>query len=129
MTITELFTQVAHFSKGRRLRDDGDPGLEIPLPGDRRQVIRGRVELVHGERVGVFSTRVGPALPSMNFQVFLAINGRLRHSRIAIEEDELVLLAFFDPDTISILHCTPMLQEMAAIADLLEQELFIEDRG
>ncbi len=128
MTIHEMLQQVALFSSGAYRRSGDVSSIEIPLPAGRRQIILGRVGKVRGEAVGILSTKVGRRHPGMNIARLLSINAALRHSRIAmVEEDAIVLVGYFQLDETSIRECAPMLQEMAAVADDLERTEFGED--
>lgn len=120
--------QVALLSSGVYRREKGVSRIEIRTPGNRTQTLYGSIQRIGTENVGVLYTAVGKLTPEMNPVALLEMNSSLRHTRVTLMNgSDIVLLAMFDLVRTSINECAPMLQELAAVADDLEQEWFSLD--
>ena len=127
MTIREMLQQVALFSDGKFVRENGKDSLLVPLPGGRKQIIYSREDHHRDEPVGILYTYVGEMDGTTGAREFLELNRLLRYSRIALEGSRIMLIATFSLRYTSINECAPILQELAAIADELERQYFGED--
>lgn len=128
MTVHEMLSQVALLAGSEYHRQGGMSTITISLPGGRHQKIFGREDVMHGEPIGLLYTVVGDLDENIDMADLLRMNARLRFARIALlEPGKLVLLAPFDRMKTSVKECAPMLQEIAAVADELEQQYFTED--
>ena len=127
MTIREMLQQVALFSDGKYVRKNGRHSLEVPLPGGRKQIIYSKENQYRGEAFGELYTYIGTMDHDVIALDLLALNRHLRYSRIALEGDKIILVATFSLQHTSIKECAPILQELAAIADELELQMFGED--
>ena len=128
MTIHYMMQQVALLSTGVYKREKDVSRIEIRTPGNRTQTLYGRVQRIGVEEVGVLYTSVGTLLPEMDIVGLLGMNASLRHARVTLlNRSEIVLLVMFDLLRTSINECAPMLQELAAVADDLEQRWFSQD--
>jgi hypothetical protein len=125
MTIHDMMQQVALLSSGVYHRDKSVSRIEIRTPGNRMQVLYGHVQRIGGENVGVLYTKVGTLADDIDPVDLLSMNVSLRHTRVAVlERHDIILIAMFDLVRTSINECAPMLQELAAVADNLEQQWF-----
>jgi hypothetical protein len=125
MTIHEMLHQVSLSSGGKFSRTGDVSALEIRLPGDRKQVIFGKVEQYRGTPLGVLYTYIGELTDNMNPVRFLELNSRIRYSRIGVENGkDIILISTFNLMNTSINECAPLLQELAAVADKLENAYF-----
>ncbi len=128
MTIHYMMQQVALLSSSVYRRERDVSRIEIRTPGNRTQVMYGHVQRVGEENVGVLYTIVGTLNADVDMTRLLALNASLRHTRVALlKNSQIVLLALFDIVRTSINECAPMLQELAAVADDLEQQWFSLD--
>jgi hypothetical protein len=125
MTIHYMMQQVALLSSGVYRREQDVSRIEIRTPGNRTQALYGRVQRIGKEDVGVLYTSVGKLAPDMDAAALLEMNASLRYARVTLlNRSEIVLLVMFDLVRTSINECAPMLQELAAVADDLEELWF-----
>ncbi|HOJ04374.1 MAG TPA: hypothetical protein PK916_10275 [Bacteroidota bacterium] len=130
MTIHDMMQQVALLSYGTYKRDGDVSRIEIRTPGDRTQVLYGRVQRMADEDVGVLYTFVGRINEDIDARALLELNAALRHARVALlHGEDIFLLALFDLVRTSINECAPILQELAAVADDLEHRWYSVDNG
>jgi hypothetical protein len=127
MTIREMLIQVALFSDGKYVRTNGKHSIEVPLPGGRKQIIFSKEIRFRNEAFGELYTYVGTLQSEAKAVELLALNRYLRYSHIALEGDRIILVATFSLQDTSINECAPILQELAAIADELELQMFGDD--
>jgi hypothetical protein len=128
MTVHDMMQQVALLSDGVYARDGDVSRIEIHTPGNRTQLLYGRVQSIGDEDAGLLYTVVGRLKEDMDPRDLLRLNVTLRHARLALLEDShIVLMATFDLLRTSINECAPILQELAAVADDLEQRYFALD--
>lgn len=128
MTIHEMMQQVALLSGGAYRRQGGTSAVDIPLPGGRKQTLYACLEYFETIPVGLFYAKVGPAGSRIDPMQLLALNTRLRYSRVAIMEGEtLALQAMVELERTSVKECAPVLQEIGAVADELERLYYGED--
>lgn len=128
MTIHEMMQQVALLSTGHYERR-GDIGtIEIPTPGNRRQIIFGKMDKMGEDVVAVLYTTVGSGSENPDMRYLLQLNTALRHCRTALLEDgSIVLIAMFDLFSTGVNDCARVIQELAAVADDLEKRWFQSD--
>ena len=124
MTIREMLQQVALFSDGKYVRANGKHSIEVPLPGGRKQIIYSKEIRFRNESFGELYTYIGTMDREVKALELLALNKYLRYSRIAMEGERIMLVATFSLQHTSINECAPILQELAAIADELELQMF-----
>jgi hypothetical protein len=122
-----MMTQVALLARGGYSRQGDRSSITIALPGGRRQTIFGRAEQRGDEAVGMLYTGVGPVTFEVDMRHLLEANAGLRHSRVAIHDGEIICLALFSMENTSVRECAPILQELAAVADDLENRYFLRD--
>ena len=127
MLIHEMMQQMALLSQGEYSRDNGTSSLTVTLPEGRKQVLYGKSEKRGEEDLGILYTFVGPVRGGIDCRHLLEVNSTLLHSRIAILEEDVVLLSVFNLIHTSINECAPMLRELAAVADQLEHQYYPED--
>ena len=128
MTVHEMLYQVALLASGEYTRKEDESVIAIRLPGGRRQKIFGREDVLHGEPIGLLYTKVGVLREDIDPAELLAMNSQFRYARISLDEKKrIVLLVPFDRMKTSVKQCAPMLQEIAAVADDLEQRYFTTD--
>jgi|GEM_PF-1170782 hypothetical protein len=128
MTIHEMMHQVALLSTGHYERRGDVSTIEIPTPGERRQVIFGKTDEIGEDVIAVLYTTVGSSSDCPDMQYLLQLNTVLRHCRTALLEDgSIVLIAMFDLLSASVKECARVIQELAAVADDLEKRWFDSD--
>jgi hypothetical protein len=127
MTIREMLHQVALFSAGKFVFQEGLNTLVVPLPGGRKQIIYSKEDQHRNERVGILYTFVGEMEENNGVRELLELNRALRYSHVALDGNKIMLIAKFSLANTSINECAPILQELAAIADELERKLFDRD--
>ncbi len=128
MTVHEMMQQVALLSTGEYTRRGDISSIEIPTPGKRRQVIYGKVDVMGEEEVAVMYSTVGKINECVDLRYLLQLNTSLRHTRTALlHGNEVVLVAMFDLLGTSIKECARMIQELAAVADDLENRWYSGD--
>lgn len=127
MTVHEMLQQVALLSQADYSRSEEVSSIEFQLGNNRHQRIYGKTDTIAGEKVGLLYTKVGSLNETIDPTELLAMNTTLRYARVALYEDDIVLLALFDLMNTSVKECAPMLAELAATADELEQRFFTSD--
>jgi hypothetical protein len=128
MTVHEILQQVALLSTGEYTRSGDISSIEIPTPGERRQVIYGKLDMMGEEEVAVLYSTVGKVNDCVDLRYLLQLNTSLRHTRTALlNGDEVVLVSMFDLLGTSIKECARMIQELAAVADELERRWYAGD--
>ena len=128
MTIHEMMQQVALLSTGHYVREGDISTIEIPTPGERRQIIFGKTDELSDEVIAILYTTVGSGGECPDMRYLLQLNTTLRHCRTALLEDgAMVLIAIFDLLTTSVKDCARIIQELAAVADDLEKRWFQSD--
>lgn len=128
MTIHEMMQQVALLSTGEYSRGGAVSAITIPTPDKRTQMIYGKVDRIGDEEMGILYTSVGSMNEQVDRSYLLRINAHLRHSRAALlDDDTIVLIATFDLLNTSIKECARIMQELAAVADDLEQRWYNTD--
>jgi len=128
MTIHEMMHQIALLSAGRYAREGDVSTIEIGTPGNRTQVLYGREERMGEETVGLLYTYVGRISDRIAPMELLELNATLRYAKVTVVRGtDIMLLAMYDLIDTSVSDCAPMLQELAAVADDLEQRYFSED--
>ncbi len=128
MTIHEMMHQVALLSGGKYSKEDKISAIEIPVPGNRKQIIYGKMLRYGNDLVGMFYAEVGPLLSLINLTNLLELNAHLRYSKIAVLDGlNIALTATVELDRTSVKECAPILQEIAAMADELEKIFYDHD--
>ncbi|MBR9975607.1 MAG: type III secretion system chaperone [Bacteroidetes bacterium] len=128
MTIHEMMQQVALLSTGEYSRGGDISAISIPTPGQRNQLVYGKVEHHSDGDTGVLYTSVGTLNDQVDREHLLRINASLHYTRTALLEDNtIVLIATFEVHNTSIMECARIMQELAAVADDLELRWFNTD--
>ncbi len=128
MTIFEMMHQVSLFVNGTYERRGEIGVVDIPLPDGRHQVVMGKVDRYEDDAVGILYTVIRRTGETVDPLPLLRLNQFLRYSKVSLEESgDLIVSANFEITHTSIAECTPIVQEIAAFSDLLEDVLFETD--
>jgi len=97
----------------------------VPVSGGRAQTVVGEIRFseLYNRKILVFSSKVCPAGPELDYRSVLTQSSFLAYSRFAVIENYLQVQAGADYDTISDTQLKEMIREVANIADNFEMKL------
>jgi hypothetical protein len=99
--------------------------LVIPVSGGRAQTVTSEVRNseLYNRKVVVFSSKICPAGPELDYRSLLAQSSYLTYSRFTVTENYLQVQATADHEHIGENTVREMLQEVANVADQFELKI------
>ena len=94
----------------------------VPVSGGRAQTVLAQVRFseLYNRKVIVFSSKVCPAGPELDYRSVLTQSSFLSYSRFAVVENYLQVQAGADHDNVNEAMAKEMIQEVANVADQFE---------
>jgi hypothetical protein len=128
LELKKLVTQLADaLGAIQEVRKDGSFSIEVPLPDERFQTVRLKVEKTPAGEVLRFTTKV-TGLDITDESSVAKWNGRSVFARVELHEEgehgsAALVLATLPGSAATLEHARPVLEDVARLGDAIEEEL------
>ncbi len=124
MDVHELVWKAAEIISSKYYKNGEISIVDIPVGGDRKQVVYAKLKIIDGEKYGLVFSKIGKASENTNTMQLLKINYFLNYSKISVTPDGMLCtLAAFPSETSNPFEVSKILKEVGKIADDIEKDI------